>query len=169
VTVTDANGCDVQTTVTVNEGSCQNLAITATATDVSCNGFSDGTASSNTTGGVGPFTYSWSNGATTENITGLVAGTYTVVVTDAFTGCTNQDTVEVTEPSVLSGGIAVNNVLCFGDNSGSLNLTVSGGTFPYTFAWSTGATTEDIVDLVAGDYSVVVTDTNGCTITVNAT
>ncbi|WP_299768193.1 Ig-like domain-containing protein, partial [uncultured Dokdonia sp.] len=169
VTVTDANGCDATNTVIVNEGSCQNLAITTSATNVSCNGFSDGTASSNTTGGVGPFTYLWSNGATTENISGLVAGTYTVTVTDGFTNCTSQSTVTVNEPSILSAGIAVNNVLCFSENTGSLNLTVSGGTFPYTFAWSNGATTEDIIDLVAGDYSVIVTDTNGCTITVNAT
>ncbi|MFC4636652.1 Ig-like domain-containing protein, partial [Dokdonia ponticola] len=169
VTVTDANGCEAMNTVTVNQGSCQNLAITTSATNVSCNGFSDGTASSNTTGGVGPFTYSWSNGATTEDITGLVAGTYTVTVTDGFTNCTAQSTVTVNEPSVLSGGIAVNNVLCHAEDTGSLNLTVSGGTFPYTFDWSNGETTEDIIDVVAGAYSVLVTDANGCTITVNAT
>ncbi|WP_299215812.1 Ig-like domain-containing protein, partial [uncultured Dokdonia sp.] len=169
VTVTDANGCEAMNTVTVNEGSCNNLAITTSATNVSCNGFSDGTASSNTTGGVGPFTYLWSNGATTEDITGLVAGSYTVTVTDGFTNCTAQSTVTVNEPSVLSGGIAVNNVLCFNESTGSLNLTVSGGTFPYTFAWSNGETTEDIINVAAGNYSVIVTDSNGCEITVDAT
>ncbi|MEP0387182.1 MAG: SprB repeat-containing protein, partial [Dokdonia sp.] len=169
VTATDANGCEAMNTVIVNEGNCNNLAITTSATDVSCNGFSDGTASSNTTGGVGPFTYLWSTGATTEDITGLVAGSYTVTVTDGFTNCTAQSTITVNEPSVLSAGIAVNNVLCFSENTGSLNLTVSGGTFPYTFAWSNGETTEDIIELVAGDYSVVVTDANGCIVTANAT
>ena len=169
VTATDANGCTATNSVTVNPGSCQNLAINTSASDVSCNGFSDGGVTSVVTGGVGPFTFSWSNGATTQDITNVPAGTYTVTVTDAFTSCTAPSTIVVNEPSILSAGIAVNNVLCFSENTGSLNLTVSGGTFPYSFSWNTGATTEDIINLVAGNYSVTITDANGCVTSASAT
>ncbi|WP_052084267.1 Ig-like domain-containing protein [Dokdonia sp. MED134] len=168
VEVTDDNGCTVESTVTINPGSCNNLSITTSVENVSCNGFSDGSVGSNTTGGVGPFTYSWSNGATTENINNVEAGNYTVTVTDTFTNCTAQSTVAVNEPTVLSAGIAVNNVLCFGESTGSLNLTVSGGTLDYTYEWSSGQTIEDLTGLPAGSYSVVVTDGNGCTTTASA-
>ncbi|MFC4691625.1 Ig-like domain-containing protein, partial [Dokdonia genika] len=168
VEVTDDNGCTVESTVTINPGSCNNLSITTSVENVSCNGFSDGSVGSNTTGGVGPFTYSWSNGATTENINNVEAGNYTVTVTDTFTNCTAQSTVAVNEPTVLSAGIAVNNVLCFGESTGSLNLTVSGGTLDYTYEWSSGQTIEDLTGLPAGNYSVVVTDGNGCTTTASA-
>ncbi len=169
VTITDSNGCTATGTTTVNEGSCENLSISTSSSSVSCNGFSDGAATSVTTGGTGPFTYSWSNGATSQNISGVEAGSYIVTVTDTFTACTAQSTITVNEPSVLSSGIAVNNVLCFGESTGSLNLTVSGGTFPYTFAWSNGQTTEDLTGIPAGDYDVIITDANGCTITDSAT
>ncbi|AEE18103.1 conserved repeat domain protein [Dokdonia sp. 4H-3-7-5] len=168
VEVTDANGCTVENTVTINPGSCNNLAITTGVEDVTCNGFSDGSIISTTTGGNGPFTYSWSNGATTENINNVTAGSYTVTVTDSFTNCTAQSTVTVNEPTVLSAGIAVNNVLCFGESTGSLNLTVSGGTPDYTYEWSGGQTIEDLTALPAGNYSVIVTDGNGCTTTAQA-
>ncbi|WP_299149594.1 Ig-like domain-containing protein, partial [uncultured Dokdonia sp.] len=168
VEVTDDNGCTVESTVTINPGSCNNLAITTGVEDVTCNGFSDGSITSTTTGGNGPFTYSWSNGATTENINDVTAGSYTVTVTDTFTNCTAQSTVTVNEPTVLSAGIAVNNVLCFGESTGSLNLTVSGGTLDYTYEWSSGQTVEDLTGLPAGSYSVVVTDGNGCTTTASA-
>ncbi|WP_064497411.1 Ig-like domain-containing protein [Dokdonia donghaensis] len=168
VEVTDDNGCTVESTVTINPGSCNNLSITTSVENVTCNGFSDGFVGSNTTGGVGPFTYSWSNGATTENINNVEAGNYTVTVTDTFTNCTAQSTVAVNEPTVLSAGIAVNNVLCFGESTGSLNLTVSGGTLDYTYEWSSGQTIEDLTGLPAGSYSVVVTDGNGCTTTASA-
>ncbi len=170
VTVTDANGCVDTATVTVNPGTCQNLSVSATSTPATCNGDADGTATANVTNGVGPFTYSWSpGGQTTQTITGLAAGSYTVTVTDQTTLCTVQSTTTVNEPSVLSSGIAITNVACFGDASGSLDLTVTGGTFPYTFLWSTGATTEDINNLTAGSYSVTITDANGCTTTNSAT
>ncbi|WP_197463454.1 Ig-like domain-containing protein, partial [Cochleicola gelatinilyticus] len=170
VTVTDANGCMATASTTVNSGTCRDLAVSATATPVTCNGDSDGTANATISGGVGPFTYSWApGGETTQSITGLSGGTYTVTVTDTFTQCTAQATTTVNEPGVLSSGIAISNVNCFGDSTGSLDLTVTGGTQPYTFVWSpNGETTEDLINLTAGTYSVVITDANGCTTTNSA-
>ena len=171
VTVTDANGCTAEATTTVNPGTCRGLNVTASSTPTTCNGDSDGTVSAGITGGVGPFTYLWSpGGQTTQTVSGLPAGSYTVTVTDGFTQCTAQSTTTINQPSELSSGIAITNVACFGDNTGSLDLTVTGGTAPYSFVWSPGGeTTEDLFDLTVGTYSVVITDANGCTLTDSAT
>ncbi|QIE59037.1 tandem-95 repeat protein [Rasiella rasia] len=163
VTVKDANNCMATTQVTVNNGDCNNLTATASSTPVSCNGGNDGTATVNVSGGLGNFTYAWSpGGQTTQSISGLTAGVYTVTVTDEDTLCTATSSTTVGEPTELTSGIAVTNVACFGESTGSLDLTVSGGTPGYTFLWSNGETTEDISNLSAGTYTVVITDGNGC-------
>ncbi|MFD0844796.1 SprB repeat-containing protein, partial [Flaviramulus multivorans] len=170
VTVTDANGCNAEASSTVNPGSCKNLSVTTTATPTTCFGDSNGTATANVTGGSGTFTYLWSpGGATTQSITGLSAGAYVVTITDTVTQCTVEATAHVNEPNKLTVGIAVSNNLCFGDETGSLDLTVTGGTFPYTFQWSNGETTEDINNLSAGTYTVNIIDANGCTTSRTAT
>ncbi|MEM0519287.1 Ig-like domain-containing protein, partial [Aequorivita flava] len=170
VTVTDANGCTAVATTTVNPGTCRGLAAVANSTSVTCNGDSDGTATVSVTGGSGSFTYLWSpGGQTTQSISGLSAGSYSVVVTDTVTLCTVTASTIVNEPNVLTSGVAVTHVKCFGENTGSVDLTVSGGTAPYSFLWSNGATTEDIINLAAGTYSVTITDINGCTATNSAT
>ncbi|MEP4785841.1 MAG: Ig-like domain-containing protein, partial [Gilvibacter sp.] len=169
VTVTDAHGCVDSASTTVNPGTCLDLAALASSTPVTCNGDSDGTASVSVTGGSGSFTYLWSNGATTASISGLSGGSYSVIVFDLVTQCNQTASTTVDEPGVLDSGIAVSNVLCFGEATGSLDLTVTGGTAPYTFAWSNGATTEDINMLTAGAYSVTITDSRGCMTTDSAT
>ena len=90
----------------------------------------------------------------TEDISGLPAGDYTVTISDAG-GCSADLTATISEPAILSGGLTVNNVFCFGEASGSVDLTVAGGTAPYSFLWDNGATTEDLANVVAGDYNVI--------------
>ena len=169
VTVTDANGCTAEASTTVNSGTCLELAVSVATTSVTCNDDSDGTAVATATGGSGSFTYLWSNDATTASIDGLSGGSYTIEITDTVTLCTVTATATINEPNELSSGIAVTNILCNGNATGSLDLTVSGGTAPYTFLWSNSATTEDLFNLTAGTYSVTVTDVNGCESTNSAT
>ncbi|WP_410005922.1 gliding motility-associated C-terminal domain-containing protein [Aequorivita nionensis] len=161
VTATDANGCTATASYTV--AAAAPFTASATGTDVGCYDDNDGTATVTITGGgVAPITYLWSNGATTATITGLSAGTYSVTVTDA-NGCTATAEVIISQPSAaLSQASEVVNVDCYGNQTGEIDLTVFGGTPGYTFLWSNGAVTEDITGLAAGDYTVTITDANGC-------
>jgi hypothetical protein len=159
VTVTDANGCQTTSSVTLTEPT--QLTSTFTQINVSCNGGSNGSIDLSVSGGISPYSYSWSNGQTTEDISGLSTGNYVVTITDA-NGCQTSNSVTITQPSVLSSTSTQFNPSCFGAANGSINLTPTGGTSPYTFVWSNGATTEDIFSLPANTYSVTITDSKGC-------
>ncbi|WP_295233164.1 T9SS type A sorting domain-containing protein, partial [uncultured Chryseobacterium sp.] len=166
VTVTDANGCTLTRTVTLTQSSA--VSGTTVVTNVACNGASNGAINLTPAGGTAPYTFNWGGGVTTEDRTGLAAGTYTVIITDA-NGCTATVNALVTQPaSAVSGTTVVTNVACNGASNGAINLTPAGGTAPYTFNWGGGVTTEDRTGLAAGTYTVVITDANGCTATVNA-
>jgi hypothetical protein len=139
-----------------------------TQTNVSCFGGSDGSATV-TPAGSGPFGYSWSPVAgTLPTLSGLSAGTYTVTVTDAGT-CTASGTVTITEPPQLTVSGVVQDEVAGSD--GAIDVTVAGGTPPYTYAWSHGPATQDVSGLQDGTYILEVTDSNGCsevdTFTVN--
>lgn len=169
VTVTDNNGCSVVSDFTVSGPTP--LSLSGNVTSISCNGLMDGSIDLSVSGGTGPYTYSWSNGATTEDLNSLDAGSYSVLVTDA-SGCTISDNYTISEPLPLAINHLAEGVSCFGQVDGSIDITVTGGTLPYTYSWDNGATTEDLAGLVGGSYAVTVTDANGCqtssTITVNA-
>jgi hypothetical protein len=155
--ITDAHGCMVITTATVSNGT---PAIESFSTNnVSCNGGSNGSVSLNVNNGNPSYTYNWSNGATTENLTSLSAGTYTVEITDA-NGCITSGSYDITEPTSIDLNPLTSSD--FGNNDGSIDLNVVGGTPGYTFSWSNGETTEDLSNLNAGIYTVTVTDNNGC-------
>ena len=111
------------------------------------------------------YTYSWSNGATTEDLSNIGAGTYTVIVTDE-NGCSEEITVEITEPEGMEltethsdyNGYGVS---CNGATDGSIDVTVTGGAGNYNYSWSSGQTTEDLSNIGAGTYTLTVTDENG--------
>ncbi|WP_188477393.1 SprB repeat-containing protein, partial [Phaeocystidibacter marisrubri] len=170
VTITDANGCISNQSVTITQPASGLSVSAAVVSNVSCFGDATGEASSTVTGGTAPYTYNWSNGATTASLTNVVAGTYTVTVMDA-NGCTDTASVSITQPaSALAVSLASQqNINCFGDSTGSIDVTVAGGTPPYNYSWNTGATAATITNLTAGTYTVTVTDANGCTDTLSVT
>ena len=130
---------------------------------VSCNGGSNGSITANATSTFGITSYLWSpGGATTATVSGLVAGTYSVVVTDG-NGCTASASTTLTQPTAINIVGQVTNTNCSGGNNGAVDITVSGGTPGYTYSWSNGPTTEDITGLGVGSYTVIVSDANGCT------
>ncbi len=131
-------------------------------TNVSCNGASDGSIDMTITGGTFPFDILWSNGATTEDISGIGVGTYVVTVIDADLD-TVVETVQINEPALLTVTTSsVDSVSCYGFSDGGINIDVLGGVGVYVFLWSNGSTDEDLVNIPAGSYTVTVTDDNGC-------
>lgn len=162
VTVTDANNCSVTESITINEP--DDLIATTSGTNVTCFDANDGTAIVNVTGGTMPYSYEWSNGETTAEITNLMPGTYTVTVTDA-NFCETTASIEITQPNQLGATINATNVDCFGNSTGSATANVSGGTAPFTYAWSNGESTQTISNLPAGNYTVTITDVNECSAT----
>ncbi|WP_276134819.1 Ig-like domain-containing protein, partial [Polluticoccus soli] len=158
VTITDGNGCTHIDTVILQEPAL--LSATTTSIQPTCNG---GTGSIDLTvnGGIAPYSYNWSNGATTEDLTNLTQGVYTVTITDA-NGCTTivSDTID-SGPTVITATTLATNVTCDG-KLGAIDLTVAGGTPPYSYSWSNGAVTEDLDSLTTGIYTVIITDFNGC-------
>ncbi len=159
--VNDTNGCADTTAITVSEPAA--IAVGVTQTNVSCFSGSNGSIDLTVTGGTGSFTFSWNNGAyVTEDLSGLTAGSYSGILTDA-NGCQDSGTVVVTEPAQLTAATTAVNPTTCGGTDGMIDITVSGGTPGYTFLWNTTATTEDLTGVGAGAYSCTVTDTNGCT------
>ena len=165
-TITDANGCEatvtdvLQTPATLFSG--------IEATNVTCNGASNGILDLTVSGGVPPYNVLWTNDDTSYYIAGVGPGQYGVVITDAY-GCKQIDTITVTQPSALSATVTVTNVDCRGANTGSVVVSVTGGTpgvAGYTYSWSpVQSSTDSVSGVGAGTYTVVVTDSNSCTIT----
>nr|WP_222840241.1 T9SS type B sorting domain-containing protein [Flavihumibacter stibioxidans] len=160
VTITDANGCTAEKTIAVTQD-IQTLTITPTITNTTCTG-STGAVEINVTGGTAPYTYEWNTGATTKDLSNLATGTYTVTVTDA-NGCTaTLDVPVATDDVTLTITELITAAICTAEN-GSIDLSVEGGTAPYTYSWNTGSTDEDLTNLAPGSYTVTITDANGCT------
>jgi hypothetical protein len=147
-----------------------NLELTGIITDVLCKPDETGAINITASGGAPPYTYAWSNSAISEDLSGISGGTYTVTVTDT-NGCIITEDFTVNQPlenltSIISPPAAI---LCNGDATGVIDLTISGGTSPYTVLWNNGATTQDLSGLLAGDYNVTITDANGCIISNQST
>lgn len=157
VTVTDNESCTATATVTVQESDPPLLSsmVTAAATCAA-----PGSAETTATSGTPPYTYLWSNSATTATITGLTPGTYSVTVTD-MAGCTAADAVQVNDPPQPMVAISdTTNANCAGP--GSATAAATGGTPPYNYFWDNGETTATAVNLAPGTHTVTLTDGGGC-------
>jgi hypothetical protein len=147
-----------------NTTACTLTAFTSTS-NATCTSAS-GTATVTPAGGVAPYTYLWDNGAVTATATNLVAGTYTVVVTDSNGDFVIAEaTVAATTVTITTGTPTTTNSAC-GASTGSASINPNNGTAPYTYAWNNGGNTQTITNIAAGLYSVTITDANGCTGTV---
>lgn len=164
-TITDANGCS--TIVSVNIINENQFTLTSTVVNPTCGSPNGGAIDLTINGGDSPFTFTWSPNSTnvTEDVTGLSAGEYEVIVTDDA-GCIDSLTSTLQDPPVLTLTEVITDAAC-GQATGAIDLTVAGGSGTYNFLWSTGAETEDISGLVAGEYQVGVSDAsdNSCDIT----
>ncbi len=161
VVVTDANGCTATQTVVVNDAGCA-LSALINATNVTCFGAADGTATAQAAGASGGLSFLWSNGATTAAISGLAAGAYSCTVSDAG-GCQSVGSTAIGQPPVLSLTATATACTAPGSTDGTATATASGGTPVFSYQWSNGATTAAISGLEPGSYAVTATDANGCT------
>ena len=169
VTVTDDNGCVNDTILAINNANAPTLSDSTVHVD--CNGNSSGEIFL-TISGTSSFTIDWDNDGVGDNddladLSGLQAGTYSVVVNDLSTGCIAALSVDVLEPGALTVSGLSQNLTCYQDSSGGINISVNGGTSPFNFDWDNDGIgdnddTEDLSNLTIGTYQVFITDTNGC-------
>lgn len=162
VSVSDATGCRVaysfSSTIGAFVGNNSPVNVSMSGTAANC---TNGTAMATGSGGVAPYTYLWSNGATSQSIGGLSSGSYNCIVTDAQ-GCYKTGYYVVSQAINLSFNSSITNATC-AQNNGSVLGFVSGGTAPYTFLWSNGATTQNVTGLTGNTtYNVQITDANNC-------
>lgn len=166
VVATDANGCTGTANTTISNTSGVNASV-ASFSAVSCFGGNDGSISISASGGAAPITYTWSDQPSTPSTmatrTNLTAGTYTVTVADNAGCSVVLAPVTITEPNAINISLdAQNDVNCFGDNDGSILVSVSGGTGVLNYNWDNAANTEDVLTATAGTYQLSVTDANNC-------
>ncbi len=161
VTVTDANGCAEMASVEI--GAPSEIQITLNSTNVTCNGFADGTATAQVQGGNPPYSFEWNdaNNTSTGSIADLAQGTYSLTVSDA-NNCVATTILNITEPLPLALDFNNSNVVCVVDTNGVALAAPSGGTSPYSYLWEIGETTQAIFDLGIGNYGITLTDANGC-------
>ena len=146
------------------------LSAFASHTDASCNGIPDGTATVTATDGTPPYDYLWLPGLqTTSTISGLSAGTYICIVSDAAAD-TVRDTVVIAQPNALTATYSQTNLFCYGTHTGIASALVSGGSLPYSYSWApTGGTSANATGLSGGVYTCTITDGHGCITTVTVT
>ncbi|RZJ87629.1 MAG: hypothetical protein EOO60_11995, partial [Hymenobacter sp.] len=172
VTVTDAASATTTQSFIITQPSA--LSSSGSQINIACNGTSTGSASVSVSGGTAPYSYSWQNNGTTlpqttASVSGLSAGSYTVSITDA-NGCSATRTFTLTQPAPFNITGSQTNVSTYGGSDGSATVSASGGAPGYTYSWSpSGGTAATASGLSAGNYTVTITDANGCTVSRNYT
>jgi alpha-tubulin suppressor-like RCC1 family protein len=164
VTITDSVNVSLSVAFNILSGA----SISPTVTNVSCNGGNDGAIALTVTGGSGNLLYSWSNGTNNQDINGLTANQYQVILTDVTCADILTDTITIGEPPVITSSFTTTHSNC-GENNGSSSVNTTGGAPPYSYLWSTGQTTTSIDSLFAGIYTVTITDSHFCIQTVGDT
>gem|GEM_PF-1009860 len=159
--VSDTAGCRASDTIHFEPAPILNY--TKNTTNVTCNGVNNGRIRYVLNNFAAPYTYLWNNGNTSNPRNNLAAGNYRVTITDRF-GCTVADTTTITQPPALSVSSTINHVACSIDNTGAIQLNVSGGASPYSFAWNNSATTSSISGINGGNYAVTISDQNSCSL-----
>jgi gliding motility-associated-like protein len=167
-TVSDIKGCTSIQTFTIGEPAA--FVVTPSQTNIACNGSQSGSARVTVTGGTAPYTYAWSpSGGTASTATNLKAGNYVLTIKDV-NQCQTTQSFTITEPAAITATTTSTNVSCFGGSNGTASVTASGGTVPYSYAWSpVGGTQATATGLLPGDYTVLITDGNACTLTAKVT
>ncbi|MCF0207198.1 MAG: PKD domain-containing protein, partial [Bacteroidales bacterium] len=161
VTITDHNGCVDTLSITMPAPGSLTSQVNATQ-NISCFGFCDGSIHVSASQGNPPYQYNWSNGAQGNFLSAICSGSYTVTITDADL-CVSHQVCTLTQPDLLTPTISeLYPIPCFGDET-RISATITGGTSPYTFIWSTNQTNESPIIAYAGTYSIQVTDSHDCT------
>jgi len=160
VTITDANGCTDHNNIEVTQP--MTTIITDSITHIACNGDQTGAIDLTIVEEASLYSFIWANGATTEDLNNLSAGIYEVNILDT-TGCiVSIRNYTLTEPEELEITGTSTSIFCFGDENSSITVNASGGTLPYQYLWSNGATEESQSGLSSGTYTVTVLDNNNC-------
>jgi gliding motility-associated-like protein len=162
ITLTDDNGCVLYDSVLV-AGEGTNDVTIQQIDEILCYGNTTASLEADMPDGYSPLTFDWSvTGGADSIISGLGSGVYTVTIIDAY-GCEGEASFEVTQPPVLGVNLIVTDIHCMDDiGDGAVETLVNGGTPPYSYLWTTGATTSSITNLSSGTYGVTITDSNGC-------
>lgn len=161
----DDNGCSSAATITININPAGSLPVNSVVAQPLCHAENTGSITVSVSSGSGSYQYAWSNGAATAGVTGLAAGSYTVVVTDVNSYCSDTVNFNIIDPSAISVNSSITADRCHAA-AGSISLIdVVGGQAPYSYLWSAGGTTTNVSGLAAGSYQLTVTDANSCTAT----
>ncbi len=172
VTITDANECEAIASVSIIEP-LELIASLSISSGILCFGENTGSISANASGGQAPYSYQWNtipvqNTATANNLT---AGNYNIIVTDD-NGCEAESDIILSQPVLLQVSISsASNILCFGENNGSATAIASGGSIPYSYLWNTNPVQNSatINNLPSGNYTINLSDNNGCEASANIT
>ncbi len=168
--ITDFNNCELISNIAVNQP--PKIESWYTVTNVNCKEGTDGAIDLTVVGGVPPYNYVWANSEIilnekTQDLSKLKKDNYYVTVTD-FNSIVHTDSMFVDEPSTIQASLIPTDANCFDSSDGSVALTVSGGIEPYTFLWSDQSTNQQLTNVKANEYSVLIVDKNGCSLIAEA-